>query len=122
MIPGLVIEERHGQLHVSGFTLRALCDPFADEPWEYPDAEIVSSAAALAGPVTLDFFGAVGCGVESVTASLHITPDAARGGAPSRAVKLAYVVQLGRMYTRKGHESWDGEKNVIMQRRPDDAE
>jgi hypothetical protein len=122
MIPGLVIEEEDDMLHVSGFTFKALPEPFSDDPWDYPDGAFVSAADAVSRPVTLDFEGGdLGCGVESVTVSLHLTPDAERGGAPSRAVKLRFDVRLGSLYTRKGYHSWDGGVSLIMQRRAEDA-
>jgi hypothetical protein len=122
-VPGLVISEEDGLLLVSNFTLRNLTDPMDDDmPFEYPDGASVFCDEALAGPVALVFEGAdVGCGVESVTVTLHVRPDAVRAGAPARAVKLAYDVRLGSLYKRKGHQSWAGSTQVVMQRRNDAA-
>jgi hypothetical protein len=122
-VPGLVISEHVGMLRVSNFTLRALSDPMDDDmPFEYPRGAVLGCDEALAGPVKLVFDGAnTGCGVESVTVMLHLTPDAARSGAPACEVKLAYDVRLGSLYKRKGHQSWAGSTQVFMQRRDDAA-
>ena len=117
-IPGLVLSDEDGLLSASNFTLTALTDPMSDDPFEYPDGASVLCERALAGPVSLEFEAAqVGCGAPSVTVTLHLKPDSAAGGAPPRAVKLEWDVQLSSFYTRKGHRSWAGSVQLVMQRR-----
>jgi hypothetical protein len=118
-VPGLEISNEYDTLlEATNFSLRALTDPMSEDPFEYAEGASVLSAHALAGPIALVFEGSdVGCGVESVTVTLHVQPDGARGGAPARPVKLAYDVRLGSLYKRKGHLSWSGSLQLVMQRR-----
>ena len=115
VIPGVCITARNGLLSAANFSLRALEDPMSEDPFSYPDpAYLTYEQAAAAGGASFVWHGDdTGCGVKSVTCKLHFTADSAAGGAPARIVRLHYDVQLGPLYTRKGHQSWDGQKQLI---------
>jgi len=117
-IPGLEIKEESGFLTASNFTLRGLKDPMAGEPFSYGTAVVRVASAAAPGGATFSFDGEdCGCGIESVTCELLFKADAAAGGAPALGVKLSYDVRLGRLYLRKGHESWEGVKHLGIKKR-----
>ena len=115
VIPGVCIMARNGLLSATNFSLKALEDPMSEDPFSYPDpAYLTYEQAAAAGGASFVWHGDdTGCGVKSVTCKLHFTADPAAGGAPARIVRLHYDVQLGPLYTRKGHQSWDGQKQLI---------
>lgn len=122
VIPGLRIEVQGAHLYASNFTLKVLVDPMSDGPFEYPDGSSAPLADAAAGGVPFSFDGDnLDCNVKGVTCTLTLTADAAAGGAPARRVELAYEVELGPLYLRKGHDSWTGKKTVWLKRRTQPA-
>lgn len=122
VIPGLRIAVEGDHFCATDFTLKALEDPMSEDPFDYPDGSYAPLADVAAGGVTFTFDGDnLGCGVEEVTCTLTLTADASAGGAPARRVQLAYQVELGPLYLRKGHDSWSGKKTVWIKRRAQQA-